>query len=92
VRGRNVGHDQVQALGGTGFGRGEVRAELDRAPGARRGELDQPELRAAAVGVEPPAEPAVELFRTVGIRNGDDDHLELRVAAAVFGGTHRGLP
>ena len=76
----DVGDDQVQALGRTGRGRREVRAELDRAPGARRRELDQAEVVTGGdVGVEPPAEARVELLRAVDIRDGDDDHLELRV-------------
>jgi hypothetical protein len=54
VRGLDVGDGQQQGLGGARFGRGEVRAELDRAPGARRGELDQAEvITDGAVGVEP---------------------------------------
>ena len=39
----DVGDDQVQALGRAGRGRRDARAELDRAPGAGRRELDDPE-------------------------------------------------
>ena len=63
-------------------GAADVRfgAELDGAPGARRRELDQPEVVAGGdVGVEPPAEARVELLRAVDVRDGDDDHLELHV-------------
>src|SRR3984893_15985727 len=78
--GRDVGDDQVQALGGAGCCRGDVLAEDDRAPGARRRELDHAEVvTVVVVGVEPAPEPPVELLRAVDIRDGDDDDLELRV-------------
>src|SRR5208282_236722 len=65
---------------GTGSGRRDVLAELDRAPGARRRELDQAEIFAGgAVEVEPPSDPLVKLLRAVDIRNGDDEDLELHV-------------
>src|SRR5208282_2224984 len=65
---------------GTGSGRRDVLAELDRAPGARRRELDQAEIFAGgAVDVEPPSDPLVKFLRAVDIRNGDDDDLELHV-------------
>jgi hypothetical protein len=51
--GLDVGDDQVQALGGAGRRRGDVLAEVDRAPGARRRELDHAEVfTAVVVGVE----------------------------------------
>ena len=54
----DVGDDQVQALGGAGCRRGDVLAEDDRAPGARRRELDHAEVfTVVVVGVEPPPEP-----------------------------------
>ena len=54
--GLDVGDDQVQALGGAGRRRGDVLAEDDRAPGARRRELDHAEVvTGGEVGVEPPA-------------------------------------
>ena len=78
--GLDIGDDQVQALGRAGCRRGDVLAENDRAPGARRRELDHAEvLTAVEVGVEPPPEPPVELLRAVDIRDGDDDDLELHV-------------
>ena len=78
--GLDVGDDQVQALGGAGCRRGDVLAEDDRAPGARRRELDHAQVvTAGEVGVEPPPELRVELLRAVDIRDGDDDDLELHV-------------
>jgi hypothetical protein len=80
ARSLDVGDDQVQVLGRTGRGRGDARAELDRALGARRCELDDAEVvTSSAVGVEPPAETPVELLCAVDIRDRDDDHLELHV-------------
>jgi hypothetical protein len=68
ARSLDVGDDQVQALGGAGCRRGDVLAEDDRAPGARRRELDDAEVvTVVVVGVEPPPEPAVELLRAVDI-------------------------
>src|SRR6202011_1881455 len=76
--GLDVGDDQVQALGGAGCRRGDVLAEDDRAPRARRRELDHAEVfTAVVVGVEPPPEPPVELLGAVDIRYRDDDYLEL---------------
>ena len=83
-RGIDVGDCQVQVLGRTGRGRRQALAELDRAPGAGRRELDDAEAAAADIGVEPPAEPPVELLRPVGIRDGDDDHFELRIHHAAI--------
>ncbi len=78
--GLHVGDDQVQALGGAGCRRGDVLAEDDRAPRARRRELDHAEVfTVVVVGVEPPTEPSVELLRAVEIRDGDDDYLKLHV-------------
>src|SRR4029077_3826497 len=75
----DVRNDQ-ESLGGTGSGRRDVVAELDRAPGARRRELDQAEtLGGGAVEVEPPSDPLVKPLRAVDIRNRDDDDLELHV-------------
>ena len=63
-----------------GAGRRDARAELDRAAGAGRRELDYAERVAAAdVGVEPPPEALVELLRAVDVGDGDDDDLELQV-------------
>jgi hypothetical protein len=56
ARGLDVGDDQAQAQRGTGAGWRDVRAELDRAPGAGRRELEQAELAGHDVGVEPPPE------------------------------------
>lgn len=74
ARSLDVGDDQVQALGEAGRRRGDVPAEDDRAPGARRRELDYAvAVTVGIVGVEPPPEPAVELLRAVDIRDGDDE-------------------
>src|SRR5277367_5168377 len=80
-RGHDVGNDQ-ECLGRTGSGRRDVLAEMDRAAGARRRELNQMEIFAGgAVNVEPSSDPLVKLLRAVDIRNGDDDDLELHVNA-----------
>ena len=80
ARGLDVGDDQVQALGRAGRGRREARAELNRAAGTRRRELDDAEaVTGGEVGVESPAEAQVELLGPVDIRDGDDHHLELLV-------------
>ena len=65
--GRDVGDDQVQALGGARCCRGDVVAKDDRASGARRRKLDNAEvITVVVVCVEPPPEPsAVELLRAV---------------------------
>ena len=71
--GLDVGNDQ-ECLGRTGSGRRDVLAEMDRATGARRRELDQAEIFAGgAVNVEPPSDPFVKLLRALDIRNGDDE-------------------
>ncbi len=65
---RDVGDDQVQALGGAGCSRGDVLAEDDRASGAGRRELDHAEVvTVVVVGIKPPPEPPVELLRAVYI-------------------------
>ena len=88
----------------TGSGGRNVLAEMDRAGGARRRELDQAEIFAGgAVNVEPPSDPLVKRLRAIDIRNGDDDDLELhvnsrdpRVSCCVvimdFIGAHQYLP
>ena len=79
-RSLHVGDDQVDALGRTGRGRRDLRAELDRAPRAGWGELDDPEaVIEREVGVEPPPELPVELLRAVDVRDRDDDHLQLHI-------------
>src|SRR4029077_21033509 len=78
--GLDVGDDQVQALGRTGRCRGNVLTEDNRAPGARRRELDHAVVfTAIEVRVEAPPKPRVELLRAVNIRDRDDDYLELHV-------------
>ena len=80
ARSLDVGDDQVQVLGRAGRGRREVRAELERARRARRGELDHPEaVVEGEVGVEPPPEARIELLRAVEVRDRNDDRLELQV-------------
>ena len=60
--GDDVGNDQ-ECPGGTWSGRRHVLAEMDRAAGARRRELDQAEVFAGgAVNVEPPSDPLVNSF------------------------------
>src|SRR6202453_626402 len=77
--GLDVGNDQ-ECLGRTGSGRRDVLAEMDRAGGAQRRELDQAEIfGGGAVNVEPPSDPLVKRPRAIDIRNGDDDDLELHV-------------
>src|SRR5580658_10390062 len=79
-RSLDVGDDQVQTLGRAGCRRGDVLAEDDRAPRARRRELDYAEVfTVVVVGVEPPTEPSVELLCAVDIRHGDDNYLKLHV-------------
>src|SRR5271170_4919535 len=74
--GHDVGNDQ-ECFGRTGSGRRDVLAEMDRATGAWRRELDQAEIFAGgAVNVEPPSDSLVKLLCAVDIRDGNDDHLE----------------
>src|SRR5215467_8270338 len=79
--GLDVVNDQVQALGGAGYGRGDILAEDDRTPGAWRCKLNHAEVfTVVEVSVEPPPElPPVEFFGAIDIRNGDDDNFELHV-------------
>jgi hypothetical protein len=58
ARSLDVGDGQKQALSRTGRGRREVHAELDRAAGTGRRELEKAKVvTCGAVGVEPPPEP-----------------------------------
>src|SRR6266446_6198178 len=76
----DVRDDQVQALSGAGRRRSDVLAEDDRAPGARRRELDHTKVvLVSVVGVEPPSELRVELLRAINIGDGEDDDLKLHV-------------
>src|SRR5664279_2112657 len=76
----DIGDDQVPNLSRTGRGRRESRAELDRALGARRRELDQAEVVTGGdVGVEPPPEARVELLRAVDVRDGQHHNLEFHI-------------
>src|ERR1700728_4299987 len=53
----DVGDDQIKPSNGAGRHCGDVSAEDDRAPGARRRELDHAKIGAVVVvGVEPPPE------------------------------------
>src|SRR5690242_9446173 len=80
ARGLDVGDYQVQALGGAGCRRGDVLTEDDRAPGARRRELDHAEVvTVAEVGVKPPPELPIERLRAGDVRGWDDDYLQLHV-------------
>src|SRR5262249_30418336 len=85
ARGRDVGDDQVQILGGAWCCRRDVRAELDRACRTRRSELHDAEaVIEREVGVEPPTEIPVELLRALDIRYGDHDGLELQINTRLF--------
>jgi hypothetical protein len=85
ARSLNVGDDQVEAVGRAGRGRGDLRAELDRAPRTGRRELDHPEaVIEREVGVEPPPQVPVELLRTVDIRDRNDDGLEFKSTFATL--------
>src|SRR6516162_5161673 len=78
--GLDVGDDHVQALGGAGCCRGNIRAEDDGATGARRRELDTaPVLTLGEIGVEPPAEILVERLRALDVGDGQDYHFEFHV-------------
>src|ERR1700722_17542897 len=78
--GLDVSDDQIKSLGGAGSGRGNILAEDDRAPRARRRELNDPKvLTVVIVGVEPPPEAPVEFLRTVDIRDRDNGDFELHV-------------
>jgi hypothetical protein len=58
ARSFDVGDGQKQPLSRTGRGRREVHAELDRAAGTGRRELEKAKVvTCGAVGVEPPPEP-----------------------------------
>src|SRR6185312_5331210 len=67
------------ALSGAGGGGGKVGAEVNRALGSRRRELDYVVVARAEVGVKPPSEAAVEFLRAVHVRDRDGDDLELHV-------------
>src|SRR3954465_6058069 len=76
----DVRTDQVAPLCRSGHGGSHLRAELDREPGTRWGELDNPEaVVERKVGVQPPAEVGIELLRTVDVGHRNDDDLELEV-------------
>src|SRR5262245_60989602 len=87
--GFDVGDNQIQSLGGARRRRGDVLAEDDRAPGARRGELYDPILVALGeLGVEPPPKVAVKTLGAIEVGNRDDDNLELEVGAAHLSTAH----
>src|SRR6202042_214639 len=68
----NVGDDQVKALSRARHCRRHLRAELDRAPRARRRELDDAETVVKwEVGVQPRPKLLVELLRAIHIRDGN---------------------
>src|SRR5580698_4881649 len=77
----DVRDDQVESLGRARSSRGNVLAEDHRAPGARRRELNDPEVVGGigVGGVEPPTQSAVELLGAVDVGNRYDDDLELQV-------------
>jgi hypothetical protein len=67
--GIDVGDDQIQTLSGAGCCCGDVLAEDDRAPGARRRKLDHAEVAIVGgeVGVEPPTQTAVKALGTIDV-------------------------
>jgi hypothetical protein len=83
ARSRNVGDDQVEALG-RAWRRGcDLRAELNRARRVGRRELNDAEaVIKREVGVEPPPECGVELLRAVNIRDRDDDLCSAKITYA----------
>jgi hypothetical protein len=81
TRSLDLRDDQRQALRRAGRSRCDVRAELNRAPRARRRELDDAEVVTAShVGVESPAEACVEVLRPVDVRDRQDHGLELELS------------
>ena len=80
ARGRDVGDDQVEALGRARLGGRNAGAELDRGQRSGRGELHDPKpVLECEVGVESPPEARVEGFRSIDIGDRNDDCLELQV-------------
>src|SRR6202011_4387014 len=76
----NLGNDQVETLGRARRGRRHLRAELDRAPRARRRELDDPESVVEwEICIKPPPKLCVKRFRAINIRDWNDDHFELHI-------------
>src|SRR5215470_10443552 len=83
--GLDVGDYEIEALSGAGCRRGYILAEDDRAPRARRRELDHSEVViVGVVCIEPPSEPGVELLGTINIRDRKDDDLELHIDYRCF--------
>src|SRR5215813_830891 len=70
----DVRNDQIRSLRGTGRGGGEVLAELNRASGTMRSELEYARPRRS--NVLPPSKLAVEMFRALNISDGYDNDLE----------------
>src|SRR5262249_12644101 len=61
-----IRNDQVETLGRARRGRRYLRAELNRAPRARRRELDDPEsVVEGEIRVEPPSKLCVKRFRAI---------------------------
>ena len=76
----------MEPLRRPGLGRGDARAEDDRAWRARRRELDDPEVLADDdVGVEPPPQAHVETLGSINVGHGDDDDLQLHVDRSARG-------
>ena len=86
ARGPDVGHNQVRPWAEPGCAPVDIPAEDNRAPGARRRELNDPEVAAViVVGVEPPPEAGVKFFRPVDIGDRDDDYLKLCIESGDAG-------
>ena len=76
----SVETDRVPNLSRTGRGRRESRAELDRALGARRRELDQAEVVTAGdVGVQPSPQPLIEALGPIDVGHRQHHDLEFHV-------------
>src|SRR5580658_8726146 len=76
--GLDIRDDQIKSLSRAGSRCGNILAEDDRTPGARRRELDHAKVfTVVVVCVESPPEPRVELLRALRIRDGNNDDLEV---------------
>src|SRR5262245_24997969 len=78
--GLDVRHNQVETSRGARRGRRDVRPELNRTSGARRGELaDVEPVVEGKVGILPPAEHPVETSGAIDVGHRNDDGLEFGV-------------
>ena len=76
----DVGYDEIKSACRARHGRGDSRAEVDRARRAWRRELYDPKLVTDdEVGVQSPTQAAVKALGAIDVRDRDDDDLELHV-------------